>query len=179
MRWKDIPNFEGYQVSDTGLVRTHNKVTSNARYSERHWKNRILKFKNAPSSTRNQARVNLWKDGKPYDFLVARLVAFTFYEKDINDHSLEVNHIDGNWKNNNLENLELVSHKENMNHAFDNHLISSAKETILENKETHEELHFRSMSKASLHIGKNTGYISEKRLRGSYENETYRWRFKI
>ena len=24
MIWKDIPNFEGYQVSDTGLVRTHN-----------------------------------------------------------------------------------------------------------------------------------------------------------
>ena len=120
MIWKDIPNFEGYQVSDTGLVRTHNKVTCTEYHGIRHWKNRILKFKNAEKTKRNQARVDLWKDGKPHSFVVARLVAFTFFEADINDHSLTVNHIDGDWQNNNLQNLELISLAANIKHGFEN-----------------------------------------------------------
>ena len=43
--WRDIEGFDGYQVSNYGRVRTFNKVTSNARYATRHWRNRIIKQK--------------------------------------------------------------------------------------------------------------------------------------
>ena len=43
--WKDIPNYNGYQVSNLGNVRTYNKITFTERHGERHWKNRILKQK--------------------------------------------------------------------------------------------------------------------------------------
>ncbi len=115
-KWLDIPNFDGYQVSNLGRVRTYNKISSSKLYKVRHWKNRILKFKGKTYET--GYRVDLWKDGKPHTKLVARLVAFTFYVKDINDLTLTVNHIDGNRFNNVLNNLEIISLKENIQHAF-------------------------------------------------------------
>ena len=68
--WKDIPNYNGYQVSNLGRIRTHNKITFTKKHGLRHWKDRILSFK--PFTNSNQKskqgmgyRVDLWKDGKP------------------------------------------------------------------------------------------------------------------
>ena len=72
--WRDIPNYTGYQVSNKGRVRTHNKTTFTKIHGVRHWKDRILKFKGETYDT--GYRVDLWKEGKPYTKLVARLVAF-------------------------------------------------------------------------------------------------------
>ena len=36
--WKDIKNYKGYQVSNLGRVRTHNKTTYTKIHGERHWK---------------------------------------------------------------------------------------------------------------------------------------------
>ena len=175
MIWKNIPNFEGYQVSDTGLVRTHNKVTYTECHGERHWKDRILKPKRGKSAKRNQERIDLWKDGKPYGFIVARLVAFTFYEADINDHSLTVNHIDGNWKNNNLQNLEIISLADNIRHAFDNNLYTACKRTKVTNKITGESFICRSESEASQRTGKSHGYIHYMTKKNRYENDMFFW----
>ena len=43
--WKDIPRYPGYQAPNLGRIRTHNKTTYTERHGERHWKDRILKFK--------------------------------------------------------------------------------------------------------------------------------------
>ena len=54
-------------------------------------------------------------------FYIHRLVAIHFIE---NDNNLsDVNHIDGNKENNNYLNLEWLSRKQNMQHAFDNKLL--------------------------------------------------------
>lgn len=94
--WKDIPNYPGYQASNLGRIRTYNKVTYTKMHGERHWKDRILKFK--PYTTTNQRskqgmgyRVSLWKNGKEKTLLVARLVATTFLENLI-DTKMTVNH---------------------------------------------------------------------------------------
>ena len=175
MEWKDIPDFEGYQVSDTGLVRTHNKITYTEHHGARHWQDRILKFKNAEKSKRNQARVDLWKDGKPHCFVVARLVAFTFFGADINDHSLTVNHIDGNWHNNDLRNLELISLAANIKHGFENGLYHTCNKTRVINKLTGEKTECRSEADACRVIGKSHSYINVKRKQGKNENEKFRW----
>lgn len=172
--WLDIPNYKGYQVSNLGRVRTHNKISSNKLYSVRKWKDRILKFKGNNYQTGH--RVDLWKDGKNKTFLVARLVAYTFYEKDINDHTTTVNHIDGNRFNNNLENLEIISLADNIRHAFDTGLMPNKKVKVIR-KSDNQEFIFRSMVKASEFINKYHSYISFKIKNNIYENKDYSWCF--
>ena len=170
--WKDIPNYEGYQVSNLGRVRTHNKTTYTKRHGVRNWKDRVLKYKGETYNT--GYRVSLWKDGKCNTFLVARLVAFTFYNEDINNHKLTVDHVDGNRFNNNINNLELVSLAENIRRAFKNDLMPQNKTKIID-KETKEEKIFNSMSQASLFIKRNKGYISMKCKQNIYEDNKYKW----
>ena len=170
--WKDISNYEGYQVSNKGRIRTHNKKTYTKIHGERQWKDRILHYKG--NTYKTGYRVDLWKNGKPKSMLVARLVAFTFYNENINNHKLTVDHIDGNRFNNNLDNLELVSLSENIRRAFENDLVPQ-KHTKIINKKTNKEIIFKSMSKASQYINKNVGYISAKIKKNKYENKEYKW----
>ena len=64
-------------------------------------------------------------DNNTKTFKTHRLVALTFLPNPLDLR--EVNHIDGNKKNNHIENLEWVSTKENVNHAFKIGLHSKAK----------------------------------------------------
>ena len=172
--WKDIPNYDGYQVSNLGRVRTYNKISKTNLHGERHWKNRILKFKG--KSYKTGYRVDLWKENKPHTLLVARLVAFTFYNENIDNHELTVDHIDGNRLNNNINNLELVSLSENIKRAFNNDLYTMQKKIKVINKNNNYDKTFRSMAEASRAIGKNHGYISCQVKKGIFENENFKWK---
>ena len=170
--WKDIPDYNGYQVSNLGRIRTYNKITYTEKHGKRHWKNRILKYKGKSYSP--GYRVDLWKAGKPKTLLVARLVAFTFYEKDINDTTLTVNHIDGNRLNNNLKNLEIISLADNIRHAFNTGLMP-CKQIKLTNKHNKETKICRSMTQASELMQYSKGYISAQLTKGIYENKNFKW----
>ena len=154
--WTDIPGYEGlYQASNTGLIRTvEGKITSSKRYAVRRWKSRIMKGRGDNPITGK--RVNLWKDGKAKDFLVARLVALTFLGEP--PHGFTVNHKDGNRMNNAIDNLEWLSLADNVRHAFETGLSSTQKPVTLVNDK--EKLHFRSYARAGVYIGRNVGYIS-------------------
>ena len=171
--WKDIPNYNGYQVSNLGRVRTHNKTTYTEKHGKRVWKDRILKYKS--KSYTPGYRVDLWKDGKPKTFLVARLVAFTFYNQDINNKKLTVDHLDGNRLNNTLDNLELVSLKENIKRGFEIGLYSCQKKVKIVNKKTKEEKMFNNLSKGSQYMNYNKGYLSGKIKKNIFENNLYKW----
>ena len=73
--------------------------------------------------------VNLSKNGKVKLFHIHRLVANAFIPNKSNKE--EVNHINGIKTDNKVENLEWVSHKENMQHAYKHNLI--AQESIVNN----------------------------------------------
>lgn len=177
--WKDIKGYSGYQVSNLGRVRTHNKTTYTKRHGERHWKDRILKFKPDYNSKYKGKqgtgyRVDLWKNGKCKGFLVARLVATTFLEDLINTN-MTVNHKDGNRLNNNVENLEWLSLADNIKYGFENGQYIQHK-TILFNE--FERIEFRSKSLASKYLGRNTGYVSgcvkeNKKAISKYTNKKY------
>lgn len=157
--WKDVVGYEGiYEVSNKGRVRTHkDKVSWSKRYQKwRHWKQRYLKDK-TPNG--RDVRVALWKDGKPNYYLVHRLVAYAFIPKIEGMNS--INHIDGNPKNNSVENLEWCNHERNNNHAFDNGLINTSTKITLLRIEDNKTFNFRSMAKASLFLGRNKGYVSK------------------
>jgi len=94
--WKPIVGYEElYEVSNLGRVK-------NCRF------NKIKK----PRIRAKYYSVTLFKDGKLKDFTVHRMMAEAFLE----NKKECVNHIDGNRLNNNLNNLEWVSHRENSVH---------------------------------------------------------------
>lgn len=152
--WRDIDGYQGYQVSNLGRVRTHNKKTYTSLHGERTWKDRILKPK---VTNTNSLRVELWKDGSHKTVLVHRLVADAFLGKMI-DTDMTVNHKDGNRLNNRVENLEWISRADNIRYGFENGQYPQTHCTLID-KENHE-YHFRSMAQASLFLNRSRQYIS-------------------
>lgn len=106
----------------------------------------------------------MWKNGKGKDYLAHRLVAEAFIPNP--DNKPTVNHIDGNPRNNYVENLEWATYRENNNHAFDNHLMTTAHPVTLVNQVSGEKMYFRSLAKASEYIGFSAGYISNSLKQG-------------
>lgn len=169
--WKDIKNYEGYyQASNLGRIKS--LLFQNNVYNKKYKRDKILRYKGQTYKT--GYRVDLWKDGVCKTLLVARLVAFTFFDKDINDHNLTVNHKDGNRFNNNIKNLELISLGDNIRHAFNTGLMPY-KKIKLTNKLTKEERIFNSMALASVFMNKNKGYVSGQMIDKKFENSNYRW----
>lgn len=170
--WKDIPNYEGlYQASNLGNIRTHkNKTTYTEQHGVRHWKQRILKPKSQNYET--GYRVDLWKDGKPKSYLVARLIAITF----LGESNLTVNHINGNRFDNRLENLEWCSLKENIQKGFETGLYHTQKAICIIDKEKNEEHVYRSNAEASRKCGYCNAYFSNKIKRNIFENKLYKWK---
>jgi hypothetical protein len=170
--WKDITGFEVmYEVSNLGRVRSHkDKQTYSKTHGVRRWSQRILKQKKC---AQDSLRVDLWKEGKPYTRLVARLVGKAFLPNPENKRT--INHKDGNRLNNVLDNIEWATYKENNNHAFDTGLMTTNKRIQLTNKESKEITVHRSMVKAGEFIGTNHGYISGQIKRGKFQNKEWKW----
>ena len=97
-QFRDIPGFEGiYMVSPSGRVLSLYTGKIRKPYKDKkcgYW------------------RLSLLKDGKYYTIEVHRLVAMAWLEKP--EGATEIDHIDGNKDNNCVDNLEWVSHSENM-----------------------------------------------------------------
>lgn len=102
--WKDVEGFEGiYKVSNEGVL------VGAPRHGTKGGVKKRSKIK------RGYERYRLSKDGKSYHKLVHRLLAEHFIPNP--ENKPYVNHIDGNPSNNTLDNLEWVTHLENMQHA--------------------------------------------------------------
>lgn len=162
--WKDVVGYEQiYEVSNYGRVRTHkNKKTWSKQYNSwRYWKQRYLKDK-TPNG--RDYRVALWKDGKVKYYLVHRLVAQAFIPMEI--EKSYVNHIDGNSKNNHVENLEWCTKADNNKHAFATNLMTAQKSVVLINTDSKTKHEFKSLQSASYYLGRKHGYLSSALKRG-------------
>lgn len=108
--WKDIPGYEGlYQASNLGRVRSLDREVFGKYDNIAVKKGKIL------TPRHRRAQVTLMKDGIRSYPLVSRLVYSAFYGP-IPD-GMQVNHIDENPEKNNLENLNLMTPKENTNYG--------------------------------------------------------------
>lgn len=102
-RWKDIKDYEElYQVSSLGNIK--NKKN-----------NKILK----PYKNGKYFRITLRKNNKNKKFYIHRLMATSFLNLNV-DSKYQVDHIDNNSFNNNLNNLQLLSQKENIKKQMKN-----------------------------------------------------------
>jgi hypothetical protein len=97
--WKDIEGYNGYQVSNYGRVRS-------------------LKFNKEKLLSLNVANTGyrmVGLHGEKYKrFTVHSLVAIAFLGHKPNGYKIVVDHIDNNPLNNNVENLQLITNRENI-----------------------------------------------------------------
>lgn len=109
--WKDIPNYGGiYQVSNFGNVKSKERISLHPISGMNNLKGKELK-KGLSSS--GYYIVNLFKE-KNNTILVHKLVAISFLNYIPNNRKLVIDHIDGNKLNNNLENLQIITQRENI-----------------------------------------------------------------
>lgn len=110
--WKDIPGYKGiYQASNTGKCRSIDRVILKKDGKLMHLKGKEQKlYKNFDGYT----MMILYKDGKSKAFFAHRIVCKLFLPDF--DASLTVNHKDGNKSNNCIDNLEMMTQQENINH---------------------------------------------------------------
>lgn len=113
--WRDIAEFEGfYQASSLGRIRSVDRYVICADGRKYFCKGRILTT--FQGTTCNYLSVQFSKENVPSKHLVHRLIAKTFLGLD-DLSALEVNHIDGNRHNNQVTNLEIVTHQQNIDHS--------------------------------------------------------------
>ena len=176
--WADIPGFEGkYQVSNMGRVKSLSRILPHKKHITWRIKERILSQAPCGPGKKKYLGVSFHcGNGNMESFKVHRLVAEAFIPNP--DNKPEVNHIDGNTENNRADNLEWVTAKENMDHAWRTGLcenIIKAKQRPVVNLDTGDW--FESITDAERYYGKSIGAISHV-LNGKHERaHGYRWAY--
>ena len=113
--WKDIEGYEGYyQISNTGRVKSLERDIFSATTGEKI-NHRYEHIKAPVNNTDGYPSIKLCVNGVNKTIAIHRLVAQAFVPNP--DGKLEVNHIDMDRTNNNSDNLEWVSHEENVAHS--------------------------------------------------------------
>lgn len=107
--WKDIPNYEGiYRASNLGRIKSLERIDALGRRA----KEKMLK---PEINHRGYCRVVLCKQSVQKRYFVHRLVWIAFNGQI--PEGYEINHLNEVKSNNRLENLNLITHKENINYG--------------------------------------------------------------
>ena len=131
--WKDVPNYEGiYKCSNFG------KVLSVGRFIYKNGNPILLKRKilKSPLNKQGYENLRLCKNGIKKNYFIHQLVGICFLNYDKSNKNLVINHIDGIRNNNNLNNLEIVTIRENCSVCFrkDRNTMTSKYTGVSKNK---------------------------------------------
>lgn len=124
--WRDVIGYEGiYKISNKGRVKSENRLLMYDRKLGRG-----IEPKRVFARIRKQKlnkhtgylMIGLSLKGKPKQVTIHSLVGESFLNykrgQGMKSYSNFINHKDGNKLNNNLENLEVITLKENVRHMF-------------------------------------------------------------
>lgn len=168
--WKDIVGYEGlYQVSNLGRVKSLNY--------RRTGKTKEMK----PGTDKNGYRyICLMVEGKARYYKVHRLVYEAFVGPIPYGH--EINHINEEKADNRVENLEIVSHKTNINHGTCSARSGEKhrQEVVQYNLQGTTLKTWSSMSQAASSLGIDVGQISACCKRKPHYNTAggFVWKYK-
>ena len=113
--WKDIEGFEGvYMVSNLGRVKSMNYNNTS--------KEGILK---PGLNSSGYLQISLHSGGKAKNYAIHQLMAMMFLNHVLCGHLRVVDHIDENRLNNSLENLQIITSRENVARSIDKSKTSS------------------------------------------------------
>lgn len=180
--WKDIDGFPGYQVSNSGYVRSYweKRRCPNGYGTYRHYNDtpHIL-----PMSDDGNGYMKVFmrseNTGKSYCKKVHKLVAEAFIPKPDGD-DYTVDHIRSGGENkldNSVDNLQWLSRRDNIQKAYrdgmcDSRIASQNKSIIAIDLWTNEEQYFHSIGDAAYELGIDRTSISHV-LRGDYEKTSH------
>ena len=161
--WKTVKYAPNYEISNLGNIK--NKKT-----------NRLLTINYERLKKDNKrARPGLSHNGKIKGYYLHRIVAEHFLDNP--DNLPEVNHINGDFYNNKLDNLEWISKLDNMRHASENKLMKRyMRKVIIKNLETDETKTFDSVTKCAEYLNYSIGKVSltcRKKRKDKYYNIDY------
>jgi len=142
---RSIPGFQHYYATEDGRI-----------FSEK--RKEIIELKGSVSADGYQV-VQLMNNNKKEKYRVHRIIALTWLS---NLRNLEiVNHKDGNKLNNNVNNLEWVTHSENSKHAHMTGLVKTAKRPVCQLDKNGLLINeYASVTEAAKLIGASIGQIS-------------------
>ncbi len=107
-KYTKIKGYEGlYEISNLSNIKSLTRKGSDGRII----KGRVLKQNT--KDIYGYIHVNLFKNGKSKNYTVHYLMATTFLNHKANGHKIVIDHIDNNPSNNSLENLQLISNRQN------------------------------------------------------------------
>ena len=103
--WKPIPNYKGlYEISNLGRVKSFKNVIPIILKNQRH--------------NRGYRMVTLFSGGKSTPFLIQQLMGIAFFGVKSERAKMIIDHIDGNKTNNQLSNLQVLSHRQNISKGY-------------------------------------------------------------
>jgi len=109
--WKDIPGLEGkYKVSNYGRIKSIRTKPQRVRYG-RVYKPEIIRLLSCDERGYKQTCLSI--RGKQKTYKVHKLVWDAFGEGKRNGRTITVDHIDGIKSNNHIDNLQLLSNRDN------------------------------------------------------------------
>lgn len=133
MKWKKIDNFDNYEVSELGIVRSVDTTVVCKNNRKLPLKGKVLhQYLNRKGYLTVNIRSN---SGKYYKMSVHRLVANAFIPNP--DNLMCVNHKDENKSNNRVSNLEWCTNNYNINYGTRNKRISKSN---INNTKTSKEI---------------------------------------
>lgn len=134
---KQIEGFPGYWINSYGRV----------------WSDYSKKWLVPIPNGRGYLRVCLCRDGKTFFKLIHRLVAEAFVPNDDPEHKTEADHIDEDKTNNRADNLQWLSHTDNVRK-------SNCKPVMLFDTLSGDVEQFKSQKDAAAFLGCSTQYMS-------------------
>lgn len=114
--FKPIKNYEGlYEISNLGRVKSFERKVKVGYGAFRLKSETVLRL---IMDKGGYLTVNLYGDGRQKSFKIHHLVWDNFRNRKRNGLILQIDHIDGNKKNNKIDNLQLLSLRENISKGF-------------------------------------------------------------
>ena len=144
---KAIKNSPGYTITRCGKVYNKDGVRLKTWYSHDGYE-----------------RIELFslKHGKYVNRTIHLLVACEFLKQGIYhdpETKLQINHIDGNKKNNCVKNLEAVTGTQNVNHAHDHGLYTYNLKIRIRDIKEHKYISFRSLRELARYLKVSVNFI--------------------